>query len=876
MGDYAKKSLIVDNVLECVTVECEINRHKTALVSCVYRCPGSNMVSFNDNIEQLFSHIRCTKTIYVCGDFNIDLFKCDSHSGTKLFVDLMYSLGLYPLINRPSRITTTSATLIDNIFTSELECKIDSGLLVNDISDHLPVFALCPCIVKRDVNEHSNKCIRHLSEENINALKCNLMQNSWHTVIGSENANIAYDNFLHDFTQMYNKHCPVSTVRPKVLTISFKKPWFTKGLRNACIKKNHLYKAFLSSRSIISETRYKSYKNKLTGILRSTKKQYYSSLLAQKKNYIAGTWKVLKTVMGTPRLGNHYPDQFVNDGITISNKEDVANMFNNYFTNIGPELSKDITAPTNVSIYDYLENRNSNNLFLTPVNEDEVIRAVNNWESKTSTDCEDISMHLVKEVINSIAKPITYICNLSFTSGVFPEKMKIAKVIPLFKSGDKYMCTNYRPISLLPQFSKILEKLFSSRLDSFITKHKLINPSQYGFQQNMSTCHALIDLVDAITQSLDAKKYAIGVFIDLKKAFDTVDHKLLCKKMEFLGIRGGAFNWLNSFLENRKQFVSIDKCNSTVRNISCGVPQGSILGPKLFILYVNDMCNISNLVKYILFADDTNIFYANSNINKLNETVCNVLDQMYTWFAVNKLTLNISKTNYMLFGNRMLNKEINIKIQNVNIERVRVTKFLGVFIDDLLNWKAHIKYVQSKLSKSTAIMHRCSHLLDRNSRRILYSSLFLPYLNYCAEIWGNTYPTNTNCIFLLQKRVIRIIFGARWLDHTNSLFQQLHVLKFPDIIELKTSLFMYKAYYSCLPSNIQCLFTRREIAYSMRANHDLERQRVCSTMRSMSLCVKGVQLWNSLCDHLKTTNTITEFKRKCKNLLFEKYLVVET
>ena len=152
-------------------------------------------------------------------------------------------------------------------------------------------------------------------------------------------------------------------------------------------------------------------------------------------------------------------------------------------------------------------------------------------------------------------------------------------------------------------------------------------------------------------------------------------------------------------------------------------------------------------------------------------------------------------------------------------------------------------------------MHRCSHLLDRNSRRILYSSLFLPYLTRFNKILLNT---------------------AKWLDHINSIFQQLHVLKFPDIIELKTSLFMYKAYYSCLPSNIQCLFTRREIAYSMRANHDLERQRVCSTMRSMSLCVKGVQLWNSLCDHLKTTNTITEFKRKCKNLLFEKYLVVET
>ena len=202
-----------------------------------------------------------------------------------------------------------------------------------------------------------------------------------------------------------------------------------------------------------------------------------------------------------------------------------------------------------------------------------------------------------------------------------PNPPYIAKVIKLFKSGDKYMCTNYRHISLLPQFSKILEKKFNSRLGAFITKHKLKNPSQYGFQQNMSTCHAQIDLIGGITQSLDANQYAIGVFIDLKKALDAVNHKLLYKKMEFLGIRGVAFKWINSYLENRKQFVSFDKCNSDMRNISCSVPQRSILGPKLCILYINDMCNIYNLAEFIFFADDSNIVHANNNISRLNETI---------------------------------------------------------------------------------------------------------------------------------------------------------------------------------------------------------------------------------------------------------------
>ena len=201
------KSTVVDDVFECVTIEFGINRNKTALVSCVYRCHGSNLICFSDTIEHLFNHVRNKDTLFLCGDFNIDLLKCDSHSGTKQFIDLMYGLGFYPLIKRPGKITTTS--VIDNIFTSEPECKIDSGLLVNDISDHLPTFALCKCNVKNNVSNFSNKYVRHISIENINTLKIYLTKHSWNTVVNNEDANLAYDHFLHTFMKMYNKHCPL-------------------------------------------------------------------------------------------------------------------------------------------------------------------------------------------------------------------------------------------------------------------------------------------------------------------------------------------------------------------------------------------------------------------------------------------------------------------------------------------------------------------------------------------------------------------------------------------------------------------------------------------------------------------------------------------
>ena len=270
-----------------------------------------------------------------------------------------------------------------------------------------------------------------------------------------------------------------------------------------------------------------------------------------------------------------------------------------------------------------------------------------------------------------------------------------------------------------------------------------------------------------------------------------------------------AYNWVKSYLDYRNQYVSIDGYKSNVRSISCGVPQGSILGPKMFIMYINDMCNISKIVKFILFADDTNILCSDSNITRLSERVCEVLATLDSWFAINKLSLNITKTNFMLFGKRLLNTDIVIRIRNVIIERVRVAKFLGVHIDELLNWNCHIKYVKSKLAKSSAILYRCSQFINRTTMYILYCALFLPYITYCSEIWGNTYPSNIQCICLLQKRAVRIVCGAGRLAHTTPLFSKLHTLKFEDITKLKTLNFMHNAYYNVLPSSNLFFFTKK-------------------------------------------------------------------
>ena len=420
------------------------------------------------------------------------------------------------------------------------------------------------------------------------------------------------------------------------------------------------------------------------------------------------TWNVLNRVINE-KYSSHsdLPNVFVDNGKEIKG-EDIADGFNNFFVNVGPRLASTIPDQAGSAVYDYLDHNNPLSMFLAETSETEILEIVKNCKSKTSADCNDLSMLLLKEIINYVIKPFTHICNLSFLTGVFPNNMKVAKVIPIFKNGNVHSFSNYRPISLLPQFSKVLEKLFDKRMDTFIGKYNLLNDSQYGFRSGRSTSMALLQLNEELTHALDSKLSTVGVFIDLKKAFDTIDHLSLLKKLEYYGFRGIVHKWLTSYLSNRKQYVHVGNVNSNTRDMVCGVPQGSILGPKLFILYINDICSVSKIMKFVLFADDTNIFCSHPDISTLCTLVSAELLRLSIWFHVNKLSLNVDKTHFMIFSNSVINLNVQIHINGRCIDRVAHTKFLGILIDDKLNWKPHISHFTKKLSKCNAVLYRAS------------------------------------------------------------------------------------------------------------------------------------------------------------------------
>ena len=728
-------STTVDGIMECLTVEIIVPDSKNIIITCIYRTPGSCIDTFNLKIDSMFTNIN-NKIHILTGDLNIDLLNPHGKAKIHDFINGMYSKGQFPIITKPSRITVDTATLIDHIYTNTIEGEITAGLLINDTTDHLPVFGIFQQLLKKNNNTqmHTQRLTRCRTPESVAALKADLSTHSWEEVYATENPDQAYDAFLTTLLESYNKHCPLKLSKPKK-KVNQDNPWMTKGLENACKKKNTLYKLYMKNRTKEAESRYKTYKNKLMSIIRHKKKDYYHNELEQHRCNTQATWKILNSIIKKGHVSNNYPNHFIKDKVSINKTNEIANEFNNFFVNVGPTLANNIPEQSDSEgLNEIIIKQNPNSMFIKKVHEAEILEIVQQFKNKKSTDCTDIDMALVKEIINSIITPFTYICNQSFLNGVFPTGMKTSKVIPIFKNGDKHNFTNYRPISLLSQFSKILEKLFVLRLDNYIEKHNLLSNHQYGFRTNRSTSMAVMELVENISEAIDNNEYTIGVFIDLSKAFDTIHHGLLLKKMERYGIRGTANKWLMSYLTNRNQYVSINNIESEKRNITYGVPQGSVLGPKLFIMYINDKCEIIDNLNAILFADDTSLYCSGGNLEQLLVTVEKELKTLKKWFDINKLSLNVSKTKFIIFGNRKLSNQIKIKFADVEIEQVQDTKFLGITIDNKLNWKTHINNLRTKVSKTIAILYKMKPILDQKSLHLLYCSLVLPHISYCVEV----------------------------------------------------------------------------------------------------------------------------------------------
>ena len=569
-----------------------------------------------------------------------------------------------------------------------------------------------------------------------------------------------YVRFYNKLNKLINKHAPFK-ILSKRKAKQFSKPWISKGLRKSIKIKNRLF----YSGDIL---KYKLYRNRIVSLSRLSKRLYYEAYFTANLKNMKKTWEGINELLNRQRNRKQVSTlQRPNNSGVTENPAEITNIFNHYFASIGPRLARNISSPRK-NFQDYLAGTNHyKSFFFDPVTSSEVDMEI------LATPCSNkvyglysCPVHLLKSVRHSLSPLLAALMNKSISTGIYPHLLKHAKVIPVYKTGDETDPCNYRPISLLSVFNRLFEKLVYKRLRSYCEKNGIFFSSQYGFRDNCSTQHAILDILNKIQSKTDAKLFSCGTFIDLKRAFDTVDHSILLHKLNHYGVRGIINSWFSSYLSKRSQSTHIGSTVSDKEEIVCGVPQGSVLGPLLFLSYVNDIYRCSQIFDFYLFADDTNLLYSNKDLKDLETVVNEELIKVGDWLDANKLSLNTSKSNFVIFHpyQHKPNCTIQLEIYNndlkesVPLEQKTFVKYLGILIDNNLSWKYHIDYISSKVSKGIGMSARLRHLVPFATLLNIYRCLIEPYISYGLIAWGQAANIHLNKILILQKRALRLMY----------------------------------------------------------------------------------------------------------------------
>ena len=523
----------------------------------------------------------------------------------------------------PTRLTQCKGTLIDNFFVkvSHDYSPTTTRVLLNQISDHLPCFISLDFINSQKISEKFIKICPSglMNYENFkNDLSSTEASEKLRNCI-KENVNDSC-NFFQDVLAFYvDKHFPQKYVRFNKYKHRRSK-WVTSAILKSISFRDKLYIKLKSTSETSSQyqqilTDFKTYNKILKQTIRSAKKIFFQNCFQKYQCDVKKNWDTINDVLNKTKKTKDYPKEFIINGSSESHEDTIVNKFNEYFIKIGPNLSKKIKAPIGKSFKDYLRTPNNTNFWFDEVDANAVIKAIDTLKPKTSFGHDRISNKLLKYVKQEVAWSLAKLVNQSFTEGVFPNSLKIAKVTPLHKKGENCLFDNYRPVSILPSVSKVFERLMHDQIYNYFQINKIFFESEYAFRPNHSTEFSTLELIDRIIFEMDKNNTPLSIFMDLSKAFDTLDHQILLHKMKFYGFANNSFNLIASYLSNRMQYVMMNNMESDLLTLECGVPQGSILGPLLFIIYMNDLPNITKCLVPIIYADDTTLLTSFRNTN---------------------------------------------------------------------------------------------------------------------------------------------------------------------------------------------------------------------------------------------------------------------
>ena len=838
------------------------------------------------------------------GDFDIDLLKTSSNNSAGEFFNNLSSHFLTPFVLQPSRLK--SKTLIDNIYLNSLEYQSKSGNILLELADHLMQFAILEGFTKKVKLTEANIYKRDMSHFNEREFEETVVKGTnWENVCAGGLQSF-YEKIIFHLDEM----APLKKITLKEQRLMLK-PWITRDILDNCKKRDAVLDEMRKEKDPLKKIEltknYKVLRNRINEEKRQGKKDHNKSQFDKNKNNVKNIWKGIRSLVNIKSPKTSSIKLMDESNNLISDPTKIANIFNNHYSTIGSKVQQKI--PNQRGDYrSYLSklrpdgkpciNPDGSSFFLCPTVPAEVVKIIDRLDISKSTGPNGIPVFLLKNFKDFFSYWLSKLVNICFETGTFPDILKTAKVIPLHKKDSKLDHINYRPISLLSVFSKIYEKLIYSRIYSYLDKCNLIYSKQFGFRSGYSTNHAIISITEHIRNLLDDGEFVCGVFIDLEKAFDTVHHNILCDKLKYYGLRGKVNDLLKSYLSNRKQFVTINGFDSELKNIDCGVPQGSSLGPLLFLMYINDFRLCLEKTSCGHFADDTFIIY-NSKKLKTIETVINTeLKKVIKWLGLNKLSLNATKTELIFFHSkrRPINYDsISIKFNGLKLVPVEHVKYLGMHLDSYLSWEYHIHELSKKLSRANGILSKLRYNSPFEVCLQVYYSIFYSHLIYGCNTWGLTTEENIEKIEVLQKKCIRILTFSDFNAHTNDIFKDLKVIKVRDIIKMQQLKVAYDFLNNSLPIDLMSLFTRSsdvhpEFELNSSINNLLYIPRVNTTtygiksvkyhcaklwndfFKNGSIQVKDMQEKNSQI-HLNKIKSVHNFKNALKRHFIYQYSV---
>lgn len=832
----------IENELSYITLKI---KPYNFILCAIYKPPSIKNKDFMRFLDQKLENVTNMNLECFCiGDVNINIL--EDNNETKSLMDIYHS-NSFKLCNTniSTRDTKNSSTLIDHVITNSVK-DIKIKFIDSPLSDH-KIQVINVSIKSNQPNSRHEHI--SINKFNIEQLKNELFILDQRKFV-FQNVNAYYDTIINIF-----KKCSY-TVLIKQKRNS--KPWFNEELTRL-IKKRDIYyrkkKKYQHNKDFANI--YNFYNKLVKKNIRLAKQYYYKEQFEntdQKK-----IWENLNLLL-TAKTKSYKPniDYLEINNNKIESEKMICEEMNNHFINVGPKLSNQIPFTKKPE-----EERNPKSFYLdeNEITNEDIEEIIDNLNPRKACGFDNITIKVIKTVKIELLPILKHLVKLSFQTSTFPQQMKLAKVSPIFKNNKTNDPNNYRPISVLPTFSKILEKIMNNKLVNFLEKQKLFSNNQYGFRKSRDTEAAAIDLITDIRSNLDQNKKCAILSLDLCKAFDTVNHDILIGKLFDIGIRGKINCWFESYLKERKQFVKIGNSRSSSKIITCGVPQGSILGPVLFLIYINSMPKLKLKGTIKLFADDTTIVYFADSITEIRCNITYDLEILYNWLQSHKLTLNLNKSSYMFINKQQTNEKFNcITLNNRTIVYTKTIKFLGLHIDENLNWRKHIEYLRKYISPLIGILFKIRNCIPLKFLKNIYFSLVHSKIQYLISIWGSTNNIILKPLNILQNKIIKCIHRLPYLEPTINLYKPLGYFDINNLYKLKTCIFIHSLILREKNSNIQINMVNDLHTYNTRQIKLLQTIPIKSNFGMRSLMYIGIKIYNKLPTNIKEIKKISLFK----------------